>query len=285
MNKLLLFLVLLAAGCSRPQGFTLKKITSYHSPEMRWEVSSSLSEEKLEAIFNQSYTYLGSGNHTYAFASKDGKYVIKFFKQKHMKTQSWVDYLPLPAKRLFYPMEKVKRREKERKESFTSYKIAYEKLREETGLLYLHLNQGTHLGYRLTLIDQWGKPLEVNVDEMEFLVQKRATLAFDHLKALLGKGEKKRALKAINSLLEVVAKRNQKGIYDKDLQFFKNFGFLNDQAIEIDIGEFKEDAPPTPTADELQTLSYQIRDFVQEHDPEFVEEVCVQMENQVEAHR
>ncbi|MBF5059459.1 hypothetical protein [Candidatus Neptunochlamydia vexilliferae] len=285
MKKLFFLFLLLAAGCSRPQGFTLKKIVSRHPAEIRWDVLSSLSEEELATIFDQSYTYLGSGNHTYAFASRDGNYVIKFFKQKHMRTQSWVDYLPLPAKSLFYPIEKIKQRTEKREKSFTSYKIAYEKLREETGLLYLHLNQGTHLGHTLTLMDQWGNPLEVKVDEMEFLVQKRATLAFDHLKMLLQKGERKRAVEAISSLLEVVAKRSQKGIYDRDLQFFKNFGFLEDQAIEIDIGEFKEDQVPLPAAEELQILSYQIRDFVQAHAPEFVGEVCLEMENQVETYR
>ena len=255
----ILFSLLFIFGCERPKGFTIKKITSYYEPSDQWEAAHTLSDGILLKILDQPYIYLGSGNHTYAFESFDGKFVIKFFKQKHMNVQS-----------PFLSKEKIEKRKNEREESFTSYMIAYRHLKEETGLLFLHLNKTNHLGISLKLIDQHGKSMEINLDDMEFLIQKRAVLAFDHLGTLIDQGAYGDALIGIRSLLSVVAKRNQMGIYDKDLQFFKNFGFINNQAVEVDIGEFKMGIDVPNTYEELLRLSYQISEFVSEKAPGLV---------------
>lgn len=256
---LLLFLVVsLFAGCSRSKGFTLRKITSSYGADPRWEVESDLSPKDLAALLQGPYTYLGSGNHTYAFVSADEKTVIKFFKQKHMRVQA-----------PFLSSETKLRRAKERYESFSSYLLAYEKLRPETGLLYLHFNPTRYLHQTVTLIDQHGKKHRINLDDMEFLVQKKATLSFDHLSQLFSEGAYDKAISSICSLLHLVAKRNQMGIYDKDLQFYKNFGFIDNQAVEIDIGEFRVGQEVRPTREELQALSFQLKEFIQKSAPEF----------------
>ena len=270
---LIISLVIFSVGCDRPKGFTLKKVTSLHAPVPEWESKPGMSRKKFAALMNQPFHYLGSGNHTYAFGSEDEQVVIKFFKQKHMKTKSWVDYLPLPLKRIFYPMGKIHRRIRERQDSFRSYKLAYEQLQKETGLLYLHLNKTDNLDLFLHLIDQNGHLLKISLDEMEFLVQQKALLSFHHLKSLYQAGRSNEAKEAIFSLFDLVAKRIQKGIYDKDLQFFKNFGFVGNQAIEVDVGEFRTDIPPNPTYDDLKLLSYQIRDFLKMHAPKHLSEV------------
>lgn len=264
------FSLLLLFGCERSKGFTLKKITSYYEPSDRWNVTNALSDETLLKIVNQPYIYLGSGNHTYAFESSDGKYVIKFFKQKPMRIQS-----------PFLSKAKIEKRKEEREKSFNSYMIAYEYLKEETALLYLHLNKTDHLGVNLTLIDQHGSSFDVSLDVMEFLVQKKATLAFEHLGRLIEQGAYVEALISVRSLLKVVAKRNQMRIYDKDLQFFKNFGFLDNQAIEIDIGEFKLGVDVSNTYEELTRLSYQISEFVTEKAPEFTSIVENEMNEEI----
>lgn len=265
MKRYLALIILLLAswGCSRPQGFTLKKILSKHPNDPRWDVSLPNEGDAIQSYFLQPYTYLGSGNHCYAFKSEDGQYVLKFFKQKHMRTQSLLDYLPLPAKRLFYPMERIKRRTQEREESFTSYKIAYEHLQKETGVIFLHLNKTEGLLPTLSLVDQQGQVLEIPLDNMEFLLQKKATLAFKHFESLFN--HKEALLDAVESLLRLIATRNQKGIFDKDLQFYKNFGFSQGEALEVDVGEFKLDEPPRDVVEETQEVSLQIRDFIQEH--------------------
>lgn len=257
-------------GCERPKGFTIKKITSFYESSDQWNVDHILSDTALSKILDQPYTYLGSGNHTYAFESFDGKFVIKFFKQKHMRIQT-----------PFLSKTTIKKRIREREESFNSYLIAYKHLQEETGLLYLHLNKTGHLGIVLKLIDQHRDSVEINLDEMEFLIQKRGTLAFDHLEKLIEQGAYEDALSGICSLFKLIAKRNQMGIYDKDLQFYKNFGFIHGEAIEIDIGELKTGVEVPSTQEELLSISYQISEFIREKAPEFLPAVEIEMKKEI----
>lgn len=269
---LLLISLLLLEGCERSKGFTLKKILSAHENDSRWESPPlSLEETKtLKNLLQQPFYYLGSGNHCYAFESADGMYVLKFFKQKHMKTQFFVDYLPLPAKRLYYPMEKFNRRKKEREKSFLSYKIASEKLKEETALFYLHLNKTEYLNTIVTLVDQHNHALKVDIDKMEFLIQKKATLAFEHLQKLLDSGKENEALACMSSLLKLIVVRHQKGIFDRDLQFYKNFGFIDNKAIEVDIGDFKMDPSeknPEKIRAAVAAVSLQLEDWARDHYP------------------
>lgn len=272
---LLIFLIFsLLAGCGRSKGFTLRKITSSYGADPRWDVESDLSPQDLATLLQGPYTYLGSGNHTYAFVSADEKTVIKFFKQKHMRVQA-----------PFLSSETKLRRTKERHESFSSYLLAYEKLRPETGLLYLHLNPTHHLHQMVTLIDQQGKEHRVNLDEMEFLLQKKATLSFDHLNQLFSEGAYDKAISSICSLLHLVAKRNQMEIYDKDIQFYKNFGFIENQAVEIDIGEFRTGRNLRTTREELQELSFQLKDFIQESSPEFTAIANFVIDKEIENYR
>lgn len=257
----LFFSLCLLTSCERSKGFSLKKIESSYPPSTEWQAYSQPTEE-IYSLLAQPYTYLGSGNHTYAFVSADDTTVIKFFKQKHMNTRTW--------KKLFYSKEKLKQRAEERKKTLNSYKIAFKELPEETGILYLHLSKAKDLGITLTLIDQHGKLHLVDLDDMEFLLQKKGTLAFEHLKKLLHEDSKETVLEAVSSLLGVIKKRNELGIYDKDLQFFKNFGFVGNRAIEIDIGEFSRDKELNDPVEELNMLAFQIQDFFKQEAPDLL---------------
>ena len=267
----ILLLFLICTGCSRSSGFILKKILSKYPNDPKWEVAFPQEMGEVQNHLDQPYTYLGSGNHCYVFMSTDGEYVLKFFKQKHMRIQSMLDYLPLSVKRLFYPMERLRRRTQEREESFTSYKIAYEQLQEETGVVFLHLNKTVDLLPNIALFDQHGTLININLDNMEFLLQKKATLTFEHLNSLFD--QKEDLLDAIKSLLCLVSIRSQKGIYDQDLQLYKNFGFHNGYAIEVDVGEFKLNKEPHIDLKEVREVSLQIRDFIHENAPELLPEV------------
>jgi len=277
------------SGCERPKGFTLKKVLSQYENDPRWEVlsPSSYEQDQLNEIFSRPFSYLESGNHCYAFVSENDQFVLKFFKQKHMRTQSFIDYFPMPAKILFYPTKKCMRRKKEREKSFNSYKIAYEHLKKETGIFYLHLNKTDHLNQMVTLIDQHGDKMIVDIDDMEFLIQRKAEVGYKHLDRLFSEGKQEEALESIVSLISIISHRIEKGFFDKDLQFFKNFGFIGNQAIEIDIGELR----PNPVIknthamrEELSEISKQLISWVESHHPEYkseVEGVIEDMLNQI----
>ncbi|MDX8430583.1 MAG: hypothetical protein SNF33_02085 [Candidatus Algichlamydia australiensis] len=261
MTKFILFMLLFSM---REQGFSIKKISSKHPKQQEWVTEGD--DAFLQEILSQPFTYLGSGNHTYAFASEDGEYVLKFFKQKHMRTHS---LLPLSK-------EKKERRIKERNKSYNSYKIAYETLPELTGTLYLHLTKTSHLKKFITIIDQHKKTHTLNADKFEFLLQRRAKVGFAYIEELLEKKQKERALSALCSYLELIKTRAKKGISDHDRQLFKNYGFIGNRAIEIDIGDFaidSESALPVNIQKELQEVSAQILDFVSTYAPELSQQI------------
>lgn len=261
---LLLFLTFFCA-CERGKGFCLKKIISNHSFNPKWETSSPTLEEKKEIILllKQSFYYLGSGNHCYAFVSEDGTYVVKFFKQKHMNTSSW-------SQKTFFPKQWSRRKEN-RKASFTSYKLAFEHLRKETALLYIQLNKKKELGQTITLVDQYGTSLCIATDDSEFIIQKKAIVGYARLKELIEKGNLEELKKALFSLFELVANRCKKGLDDSDLQLYKNLGFIGNEAIEIDVGELKinEEAKSTKHLEkELDYIHSQLEQWTKENFPE-----------------
>ena len=261
----ILLFALIMVGCSRPKGFTKEKILSKHAYNAQWNTFPMHQEEakQIQSILKQRFAYLSSGNHCYVFESEDHNYVIKFFKQNHMRTHSLCNYLPPFIRHLLKREEKNKRRQKERETSFTSYKIAYEYLKEETGVLYLHLNKTTHLRQTLKLIDQHNHFITLEADKMEFLIQKKALVGYKQIAIFLENKQEHEAFKAIESLLQIMIKRHRHGLFDCDLQIFKNFGFIGTQAIEIDVGEFQID----PT----QALSYKIIENLSETAQQIIE--------------
>lgn len=286
MNRQWIYLIWISTlfifltGCDRPKGFTLQKITSYHKNDPRWNASPLTihEEDQLRQILSEPFTYFGSGNHCYAFISSDGNFMLKLFKQKHMSTRSFIDWLPSPAKCIFHPTKKYTRHMQEREKSFNSYKIAYDYLKKETGVFYLHLNKTNHLNQTVTLISQNDHTVFVDIDKMEFLIQKKAQVGYSRLEELFNEGKLEEALKSIASLFSIILKRMEKGFCDKDLQLFKNFGFIDNQAMEIDIGELYF-SPSQYTIkcqkQELVDISKQLIFWVSSHYPDYRSDVEV----------
>ena len=200
------------------KGFTLNKITSPHPYQEQWNIPTEISEEQLNQILSQPYNYFSSGKECYVFSSEDGNYIVKFFKQKHMDTTGF--------------FSKPNRKEL-RKKTYTSYQIAYEKFREESQLLYLHLTKTKHLKKTLHLTDNRGKPFSLKLDNMEFLIQRRGETLLSYLQK---HPKEKEQIK--EKLITFVKNRAAKGICDHDNNCEKNLGVIDGEIFEIDIGEF-----------------------------------------------
>lgn len=207
-------------------GFTIAKIRPSHAFHPEWEVGGgSLPSD----ILKQPFYYLDSGGQCFAFLSADGQYVLKFFKN-HFRS-----VFPLSAK-------KQAKREKKLLRDFTSYTIAFQELREECGLLYLHINPTEHLQKRVSIVDKLGIQHELSLDQHAFILQKRADLVYPYFERLIQRGEKEEARAAISALVALIADRCQKGIFDEDARIHRNFGFIDKQAILIDVGRLRKDA-------------------------------------------
>jgi hypothetical protein len=242
MKKLawLLFLILIIYYVpnfchQKTDGFTISKIQAPIPYYPQWQEN----KEELPDVFDQKYNYLDSGGQAYAFASEDGKYVLKFFK-RHLRTVPlWLRVLPLPetlaAKR---EAQRVKRERKLHRD-YESYILAMQYLPEETGLLYLHLNRTLHLKTVAHIVDKIGIEHTIALDKVPFILQKRAINSYAYIESLLENGELEKAKEAIDSILALIASRSMKGIYDADVSIHRNLGFYEQRAMIIDVGRFK----------------------------------------------
>ncbi len=177
------------------------------------KVAEALPAQKLEAAYpdiaGQIFTYLGKGKQCFVFASADGQTVLKLVR-------------------------KTKRLAEER----VSYCLAFEELKAETGLIALHLEKTAPI--EATLIDKLNIAHKVDLGGLEFMVQKRATLVFPTLTALMEKGDVAGAKLAVKKLVQLLEARRAKGIADRDPNVSKNFGFVGSEPIQIDVGRFSK---------------------------------------------
>lgn len=251
---------------ARKSGFTLSKIHSSNPYDPKWDIPISVEElSEIQAILSQKFTYLASGNHCYTFVSDDDAYVIKFFKQKQITPITWKDYLPIPSRRLIR-----ENRRKYRNTMYNSYVIAATKLKNQTGTLYLHLTKSHHFDQKLELIDQHGKQHSIDLNKAEFLIQKRAQIGFSYLDNMLAQSKIEEAALAIESLFSLIATRCALGILDDDCQLWKNFGFRDGKAMEVDIGEFRYGSLEEIAIDlEIDPIADQISHWINDHYPQY----------------
>lgn len=246
----------------RTKGFCYTKIHSRYAYDHRWDFGppSKNQEALLDRIAEQHFTLLGSGKDCYAFVSSDGKIVVKFFKQKHMRTQYVLNYLLLSMR-----TEALNKHKAKRNALYQSYQIAYERLPEETAVLYLHLTKTKYLKRTIVLKISDRKTLRLKLDDMEFLVQKRASSIFDELKAHPEKGKE-----IISSVVELITNRNKKGIGDNDINCERNLGIVEGKAVQIDVGEFYPSVTKIGIQKELKQATIDLYTFLQQNQPELI---------------
>lgn len=273
-------------------GFSVSKITSTLPYNEKWEVTPLTKEEKapLEDIFSQTFIYLDSGTNSYSFVSQDGKYVLKFFKMKRLLPNKWLNHVPIPKILDGYKFEKVEKRDKNLGTLFESCKIAFEQLREETGLVYVHMNKTKEWKRKVHVIDNKQKQHFIDLDSIEFVVQKRVIPFEQRIAKLMQKEDTVRAKKAISSTLKLLADSCQKGIHFKEIKdnslFLKNYGFVGDTAVFVDISAFEkiEDDMLSPSYYKTDILhaGARIVSWLKENHPEFVEDFLTEMDQYVQ---
>lgn len=252
-------------------GFALNKVRSpfQYSPKWQIEDLSGRDKEKVHEILSQDFNYLGSGAQCYAFISADGKYVLKFFKMKHFIPKKWLKLIPLPGLEP-YRFRKLDRRILNQEKLFSSYKMAYEKLKEATGLVYIHLNKSKDLDIKVRLYDRMRKCCLVNLDKYEFVLQEKAQLVRDRITALMQKGDNKGAIEAIRALLQEVIAQCQKGVIDSDSGISNNYGFIDQRVIHFDVGRIMYDEvakEPAHYQREVLRVSKKLESWIAIHYP------------------
>lgn len=222
----------------KTDGFTLLAISSKRAHDPRWETRAltELEKNQLEEALSQPYHYFGCGGQSFVFFSDNGQYVIKFFKQRLFRPPTWLNRCPLPKILHRYREKRNWKRQDKLQRDFTSYKIAFEELQEETGVVYVHLNQTSHLLKILSIQDKIGMMHQIPLDHTDFILQKRGELVYERIHNLMQAGKIDEAKKAIFKVLNLVVSRCKKGYHDRDPNVRTNCGFIGEQAIKIDVG-------------------------------------------------
>lgn len=280
----------------KTRGFCLQKIQADDLPfQKKWETAPLMTEQagEIDALLSQPYTLLGSGSECFAFASADGKAVIKFFKLDHARPVYFQKGLfledhsalagtlsdhPLTKAVLPSPFDKMMKRflgirEFRLSRTFTSIKLAYDELKDETGLLYLHLNPTQHINKTLTLFDASGIRHEIDLDHARFFLQRRAVPLEQHLATLKKQNAEEMAKQSIDSLLGMLLSRCKKGYADRDI-LNRNLGFIGTTAIEIDSGSFIKNSKmkePWLYKQELFYATLELKSWLKKNYPEMVD--------------
>lgn len=230
--------------------FSPARITSNFSYHPDWAIEENTAS--LKSILGQKFKFLAIGSSSYAFVSEDGKYVVKFFIMKHQ----------IPHLSDLWHPERVEERKQNLLSIFKAHKLAYDELRQDTGLIYLHLNKSHHLQTRLQVVDRIGRTHFIDLDQTEFVIQEKAELIFTRLKKLLDQGDKEKVQQCIQSTLALVQRRMERGISDQDKAVKHNYGFVGDRAVHLDIGRIDKISKPK----EYHRIKQRINKWLQAND-------------------
>lgn len=226
----------------KTEGFCLSKITVIPplNPEHTLPPLTLTEQRELACALAQEYYYLGRGGQCFAFTSQDNQYVIKFIRQ-NKKTPPLYSRLPLPSFLRHRLQQKMSLRHKKQQRDFQSYLLSMAELKEETGMIFLHLNQTKHLRKNLVIFDKAGRRFNLNLDDYEFLVQKKGELIYDQIDHFMQEGQVDRAEALISSIIDSVIARSKGSIMDDDAKIHRNFGCIQEQCLFIDVGRFRKE--------------------------------------------
>lgn len=211
----------------------------YHA---EWEIPALSAKEKndLDAILNQKFTYIGKGAQSYVFGSEDQKYVVKFFKFKHLRPSLLVQVLPDVAPFTSYKQKVAARKQRKLYGVFTGYKLAYDVDKDNSALVFIQLNP-THSAKEIKLVDKLGFNRTVDLGEVAFIVQEKGQTLRNVLAELLNQGDVATAKKRIGQIFDLYLSEYSKGIYDHDHGVMQNAGFIGERPIHLDVGKLNND--------------------------------------------
>jgi hypothetical protein len=243
LRKIAILLCLVALCCGIGKGIHLARI-GFSLRRIAAPVQTKLVIWNSEAdlALDQPFRYLGRGRQCFAFSSLDGKYVLKFPRTDIYQIPLWMRTLPVPLTfRESYRAEKLARE----KFVLTSMKIAYEDLKEDTGIMGLHFGKTPDLGKSITLIDALGYPYHLPAHSATFILQTKQPILMKAFLEALHSGDLTLGKQILDAFIDVVVARGSKGIWNKDESFLRNYGFDGKKGYQIDIGSFyrKADGP------------------------------------------
>ncbi|MBU6446454.1 MAG: hypothetical protein KGQ49_03535, partial [Verrucomicrobia bacterium] len=149
---------------------------------------------------------------------------------------------------------------------FDACTMAYHQLRVETGLIYIHLNptQGLPL---IHCKDPLGRSTHIALDPLRFVIQRRGE---EFEKTLLeARTDPAKMKQRLDQWFALIQARASLGIWNQDSNLTRNFGFLEDRAIELDFGNYHTEGANAPST-EIERCRQKMRLWLSKNAPEWI---------------
>lgn len=263
-------------------GFTMSNIKADIPYDARWDTRELSVSEKdvIKKALDQPYSYLGKGCQAYVFGSADNQYVVKFFKYQRFRPQAWIDLFTFIPAVDQYQQGKVKEKQEKLDKVFISWKIAFENLTKETGVIYVHLNKSDDWDTTLAIRDKIGMSHQVDLDQTEFVLQWRAQMLCPAIDQFVANGQSDEAELLIDRLLTMLLLEYARGYADNDHALMQNTGVLNGHPIHIDIGQFiRNDSVKAPKVykQELYDKTFDFHRWLKVHHPRLADHLAARL--------
>lgn len=266
-KKICLFCLIISSGyfltrfCHKQtDGFAVGKIRTVTSSS--FQSHNSEEDKKLAlSILSQPLSYIGRGGQCYAFTTADNKYVVKLLKYNNNYPKIWFRLFPFPFGLESYRQNKLATKKRKLQGEYTSYQIAVNDLREETGIIYFHLDSEMEPSTHLHIQDKLGIFHTLPANQYQFYIQKKGIPFYPKIKKFLESKEIDLAKKALDDLTLYLVKRCQKKITDGDDGIWRNFAFYEDKPFQIDIGQFSYNFSLSSKEEHQNDLLFFTKDF------------------------
>lgn len=223
----------------------LKRLThSFHANRLRAVLPSIQSSNKfhrtsLETVrgyLSQDYYYLSRGSQAFVFVSADHRVVLKLFIFD--STDSFCHRFFHSFLRKSRDASFSNRMENRAIRTLEACKLADRYLPNETAIVYAHLNPGSGNLPLVHLIGPAWKRLDIQLDAVRFVLQKRADSLSETLMQAYLQHDQNRFFYLINQFNAMLDRRIACGIANTDPTLFDNFGVIGSQPVEIDFGNY-----------------------------------------------
>ena len=205
--------VLIGDLCQKQtKGFRLQNVFSSFPSEPTHPPLSQSQVSSIQEILDQPFYFMKKGQQCFAFLSKDEKYVLKLFRWEKLEPPFWTNWITTKKGQSL-----IQERKKKKDFDFTSYKLAYTELKEETGLLFVQLEPNKELNIPLELYDNIRIKHVIQSGNLAFILQKKVENFAPYLAQKILEGNSSDLYPFFMELAYLLQNRSTKKISDSDI--------------------------------------------------------------------
>ncbi len=249
------------------ESFAHKKTDGFSPQRIQFGTELTRGDALSIPQLHQPFHYLDCGNQCYAFASEDGKYVLKFFKYASSPIPRFLTRIPILNRFKPFRPHRFEKQLWKRQRDFNGYNLAYNSFQKESGLIALHLDPVHHQFPTITLTDKLNCVHHLDLNQTPFILQQKAVPIYKQLRTWIQAGKIPLAKEGIANLIHLLKKRIALNLQDDDVHFYSNFGFLGTEAIQLDPGHFTQGPNPDH---ELDHITQELTRWCKKHAPELL---------------